>query len=157
MGRSMKLGVFTALLLLLWSNVESVAAVSAQQLAPVAVTIVRIEDGESLTIKFGSAQKALHLDGVQVAPCMADEAANRLYGLAVGRAALLDYDRASYAATGELAGYAWVDGIMLNLVLVSEGYAIRGVGSSNAEYNRQSAQAERAAQTQGLGLWSRCP
>ena len=157
MGRSMKLGVFAAFLLFLWSNVESVASVSAQQLAPVAVLVLRIEGGDSLTIQFGSAQKALRLEGIRVAPCMAAEAANRLDGLAAGRAGLLDYDRGLYAATGELAGYAWVDGIMLNLVLVSEGYAVRGVGAANAAFDREAIAAEQSARAQGLGLWSRCP
>jgi endonuclease YncB( thermonuclease family) len=151
----MKLTTFSAFVLFLSAYVATVMPVAAQQ--PVAVLVLRIEGADSLTIEFGSSHKTLRLDGIRVAPCMAAEANNRLYGLAAGRAAQLDYDRASYAQTGQLSGYAWVDGIMLNLVLVSEGYAARDGGVANVTYDRDIATAELSARSQKLGLWSRCP
>jgi micrococcal nuclease len=88
---------------------------------------------------------------------MATEAATRLHGLSAGRAALLDYDRAAYAATGELTGYVWIDGVMLNLVLVSEGYAVHRPGTTTSAYDAELLAAQRSAAAEGAGLWSRCP
>lgn len=157
MIRSMSRFALAALLLLLWSTAAPVPPASAQQAAPVAVVVLRAEGGDSLRVMFGRVEKSLRLDGVRVAPCMAAEATTRLHGLAAGRAALLDYDRVSYAATGELSGFVWIDGVMLNVLLVSEGYAVYRPGTSTSAYDREAVAAQQAAATDGAGLWSRCP
>ena len=152
MTRSVRSSIVAALLLLLWSN-----GAQAQAVIPVTVVVLSIEDGDSLRIMFGRVEKSLRLDAVQVAPCMNADAAARLYGLAAGRAALLDYDQTLYATTGELAGYLRVDSVQLNLMLVAEGFAVRSGGAPNPLFDRDARTAQLAAQADGLGLWWRCP
>jgi endonuclease YncB( thermonuclease family) len=157
MDRFQIAAVFAASALTLLTHVADAPPVSAQWDGPVATLVTRVEDGNLLTVKFGSDQKVLRLDGLRLGRCMGSDATQRLHGLVAGRAIQLQYDRSALATTGELAGYAWVDGVMLNLILVSEGYAVRSSGAPEATYDREVVSAERNAQALGLGLWSRCP
>lgn len=156
MSRFMRAAVLAAVLLVLGS-VAPVGSASAATLGPVTVVVLRVGSGDSLSIMFGRSEESLRLDGIRIPPCMAAEAAARVYGLAAGRAGLLEYDRASYSATGELRGYLRIDGVMLNLVLVSEGYAVQAPGAPNADFDLEVLAAQRAAQAERLGLWGRCP
>ena len=156
MSRSMRAAVLAAVLLVLGSAAP-VGVASAASLGPVTVVVLRVASGESLGIMFGRSEETLRLDGIRIPPCMAAEATARVYGLAAGRAGLLDYDRTAYSAAGELRGYLRVDGVVLNLVLVSEGYAVQAPGAPNADFDLEVLAAQRAAQAERLGLWGRCP
>lgn len=55
---------------------------------------------------------------------------------------------------GRLLAYAWVDGVMLNWLLLRQGWAVALSYAPNTRYRPAFEAAERRAALEGRGLWS---
>jgi hypothetical protein len=134
-----------------------VPPVQAQPARPVAVDVLSVQGPDRLSIVFEGRWETLQLSGIDVAWCMAPDARLRLDGLARGRVGSLELSQPLRNADRDLQGYLWVDGGMLNELLVAEGYALRSGDAYGTRYDAELLGAERLARNEGLGLWVRCP
>ena len=125
----------------------------AQSLRAIAVTVDAVyEDGIlDVTLKSGQ-QETLRLAGIDVPDCVRNEAIARLEGLTWGRVAFLELDQPQRDASGQLNGYLRVDGVLLNLLLVTDGLAVPQSGSPR--YAADLSAASDTAYAKRLGVWS---
>jgi endonuclease YncB( thermonuclease family) len=153
---SMRAHIIGVILLGLQSLVP-VPSAQAQPWRPVAVDVLSAKGADQLEIVFEGRSETLRLSGIDVAECMAPDARRRLDGLARGRVASLELSQPERDADWNLLGSLWVDGAMLNEILIAEGYALRGADAYGTRYDADLRGAERLARSQSLGLWWRCP
>jgi endonuclease YncB( thermonuclease family) len=131
--------------------------VHAQAPRPLAVDLLYARSAELLLIVFEGQTSELRLAGIEVAWGMAADARLRRDGLARNRVGLLQLSQPSYDEDGRPQGYVWVDGSMLNELLVAEGYAVPASAGPTSRYRAELLGAARLARNQGLGLWDSCP
>ncbi len=149
---------FASGLLLCAAIAGSVESAFAQSSGAVSVTVRSVAGGGVLDVAFRDGRTArLRLAGIHVADCMSSRASDRLDGLARGRVDFLELDDQSGDIAGQLSGYVWVDGVMLNTLLVSEGYAVPRPSVTGSPYDEDLYAAAERASWSGLGLWSSCP
>lgn len=82
----------------------------------------------------------------------ATEVNRRLVG---SREVELEYDLETFDKYGRTLAYVWVNGLMANLEIVSQGYANAFTVPPNLRYEAEFRQAERAAREAERGLWGR--
>lgn len=146
-----------------WVVVLSVSPVAAYPAAaqasrPFAVDVIAVSSDASLQIEIAGRPDRLRLRGIEIAWCMRSDAVRRLTGLASGQAALLELDEQRRDSSGNaMLGYLWIDGVMLNRLLVSEGYAYASPDPPNSMYEWELDRASVASNKAGRGLWDRCP
>ena len=154
-----RLGLLVVLALLGWSGI-SPRPVAAEADRPIAVDIlsVGVDDQPWVKVGFGDRNARLLLAGIEVAPCMLEAAARRLDGLASGQGGLLEFDEDRLDNTTQsLQGYLRVDGVMLNLILAREGYAVPRPAPGALRYRAELQNAADYARSRQLRLWSDCP
>lgn len=129
---------------------------------PAAVT--RVVDGDTIEVRLNGLPDRVRFVGVNApetsgqAECYAREAAayvDRLlpYGAQVG----LERDISDRDQFGRLLRYIWLaDGRLLNVLLVSEGYAQSSSFPPDVRYQDQILSAQRSARESGKGLWGSC-
>jgi endonuclease YncB( thermonuclease family) len=126
----------------------------AQPLQSIVVTVTANHDGQLLDIAFRNGQRdVLRLAGIDVPACVRQEAIARTQELMAGRGTSLELTGQSRDDAGQLLGYLWIDAVMLNRLLVAEGYAAPAQG--NWQYGESLRAAADGAQARGLGFWSR--
>ena len=118
-----------------------------------AVTVRGVESADTLSVVFGGRQERVRLIGVSVPDCMTDEAYSRLIGLARGRVAFLELDYQDRDDDNAVLGYLWIDNVMVNTRLVSEGYARAATGGYNRRYDDALSAAHARASKLVVGLW----
>jgi micrococcal nuclease len=89
--------------------------------------------------------------------CYGRESARRNRELVEGKTVLLEKDVSETDRYGRLLRYVWVDGKMVNAVLVEEGYARAYTVPPDVKYADLFRQLERRAREEGRGLWGACP
>jgi endonuclease YncB( thermonuclease family) len=131
--------------------------------APLAASVVRIVDGDTLVARLGSGRservRLLGIDTPEVGTCYAAQAAAAARALALGRKVQLlgDATQADRDRYGRLLAYvALPGGVDLGRTLVARGVA--RVYVYDRAFARVAAyrSAEASARTRGLGLWSTC-
>jgi endonuclease YncB( thermonuclease family) len=139
-------------------TVSPVAAhpAAAQASRPFAVDVVAVNGDGSLRIEVANRLTTLRLTGIEIPWCMQEGAVRRMTGLVRGQAALLELDEQREDGAAVL-GYLWIDGIMLNRLLVSEGYAYVGGHPSNTKYRWELVRASESPRLANRGLWYWCP
>ncbi len=88
--------------------------------------------------------------------CFGREASERNAQLVEGRSVGLERDVSETDQFGRLLRYVWVDGKMVNALLVEEGYATATVFPPDVRYAELFAALEAQAREAGRGLWSAC-
>ena len=118
-----------------------------------AVTVRGVESADTLSVVFGGRQERVRLIGVSVPDCMTYDAQSRLDGLARGRVAFLELDYQDRDYDNAVLGYLWIDNVMVNTRLVSEGYARAATGGYNRRYDDALNAADSRAYKLSVGLW----
>ena len=94
--------------------------------------VTRVVDGDTIEVSMEGRRYTVRYIGVDtpesVAPgqpveCYGREASRRNRELVEGRTVLLEKDVSETDRYGRLLRYVWADGVMVNAVLVAEGYA----------------------------------
>ncbi len=67
---------------------------------------------------------------------------------------LLETDAEPRDATGRRLAYLWQDNVLVNEVLVAEGYALVAPHPPNSKYDQRLVHAQERARVLGLGLWN---
>ncbi len=82
------------------------------------------------------------------------QAREKLQQLIGGKQVLLESDVEIKDRFDRKLAYLWQDGVLLNEVLVKEGYALAAVRSPNTKYQQRLVSAQEWARIMGRGLWN---
>jgi endonuclease YncB( thermonuclease family) len=130
--------------------------------ASAAVQVVRINDGDTLTISTGVKIRLLQIDSPEISPaeCYGKEAHKALTSL-IGKSSItLETDPVSdnQDQFGRSLRYVKVGNVNLNLKLVEIGAATPFFyQGEKGKYAKKLFQAAQSAKKKNLGLWKMCP
>ncbi|HXG41234.1 MAG TPA: thermonuclease family protein [Dehalococcoidia bacterium] len=128
--------------------------------------VTRVVDGDTIEVSMAGRRYTVRYIGVDtpesVAPgqpveCYGREASRRNRELVEGKTVLLEKDVSETDRYGRLLRYVWADGVMVNAVLVAEGYAQVATFPPDVKYVDLFRRLQEQARQQGLGLWGACP
>jgi micrococcal nuclease len=128
--------------------------------------VVRVVDGDTIEVEMGGRRHTVRYIGIdtpEVADprrpvmCYGEEASRRNRQLVEGKVVTLEKDVSETDRYGRLLRYVWVDGQMVNAVLVAEGYARTYTYPPDVKYAHLFLQLEREAREASRGLWGACP
>ncbi|MBU8826533.1 thermonuclease family protein [Mycobacterium sp. IDR2000157661] len=130
------------------------------------VPVSRVVDGDTLWVTTGDGETKIRLIGVDTpelldprspVECFAQEASDFTKRALTGQSVYLEDDPSqdSIDRYGRRLAYVWtLDGRLINLDLIAEGYANEYTYSTPYRYQRSFQNAETAAAQQERGLWS---
>lgn len=131
-----------------------------------AARVVRVVDGDTIEVEMAGRRFTVRYIGIdtpetvdprRAVMCYGKEAARRNAELVEGKTVLLEKDVSETDRYGRLLRYVWVDGKMVNAVLVEEGYARAYTVPPDVRYADLFRRLEREARAQHRGLWGACP
>ncbi|MDP2675839.1 MAG: thermonuclease family protein [Dehalococcoidia bacterium] len=127
--------------------------------------VVRVVDGDTIDVLIGGEKMRLRYIGVDtpetVDPrrpvgCFGKEASTRNRELVEGKTVGLEKDVSETDRYGRLLRYVWLDGGMVNVRLVEEGYATASTFPPDVRHADLFASLQAQARDQGRGLWGAC-
>lgn len=131
--------------------------------------VVRVVDGDTLIVTIDGQQARLRLIGMDTpetvhpskpVQCFGAEATAKMQQLidSVGGRVWLEKDVSETDRYGRLLRYVWLgpDGLLLNEILVVEGYAQVSTFPPDVKYQDRFLAAERLARSERRGLWGAC-
>ena len=121
--------------------------------------IVRVIDGDTVEIEDGERVRYIGIDTPESTTqheCFGDEATARNRDLVEGRVVVLETDVSNRDRFGRLLRYVYVDGVMVNELLVLEGFANASRFPPDVKYQARFLDAQTAAREAEAGLWSAC-
>ena len=121
--------------------------------------VIRVIDGDTIEIEGGERVRYIGMDtpeDTSVSECFGEQATRRNRELVEGRLVELERDISETDRFSRLLRYVWVDGEMINEVLVAEGFALAATFPPDVKYERSFLFAQTQARSEGLGLWSAC-
>jgi len=71
-----------------------------------------------------------------------------------GKLVLLQYDVETQDGWGRQLGYIWLDGQLVQEVLVRDGYVLAASRSPNTKHEQRLDYAQKSARLQELGIWN---
>ncbi|MBI1869396.1 thermonuclease family protein [Candidatus Gottesmanbacteria bacterium] len=130
--------------------------------------VTKVIDGDTIELATGQRVRYIGIDTPEsVDPrksveCFARQAAARNKELVLGKSVRLEKDVSQTDKYGRLLRYIYVnnqDGneLMVNDVLVREGYAFARSFPPDIKYQERFRQAEEQARRENKGLWASCP
>lgn len=129
------------------------------------VRVIRVTDGDTFHVLREGRDVTIRLIGIDTpevgwyggkAECYGAAAGLFLRGTIDGERVRLEFDRERLDPYGRTLTYAHHGGQMLNVILVRRGYARVTIHEPNDRYEEQLRRAQRAARSEGAGLWSAC-
>ena len=121
--------------------------------------VVRVIDGDTVVIEGGERLRYIGMDTPEATTqheCFGDEATARNRDLVEGRVVALETDVSDRDRFGRLLRYVYVDGVMVNELLVREGFATANTFPPDVKYQERFLAAQTAAREAAAGLWSAC-
>lgn len=131
-------------------------------------TVERVVDGDTVVLDIDGRRERVRLIGIDTPETKKPDTPVQCYGpeasarteqlLPEGTPVLLQRDLEARDDFDRLLGYVFLtDGTFVNLDLVENGFARPLRIEPNTAYAQQFADAARAAEAAGLGLWGACP
>jgi endonuclease YncB( thermonuclease family) len=121
----------------------------------ISVTVTTLYDGQHVGVRFEDGEREmLRLKGIEVPACFQAQAAQRTSELIQARVTFLELSSTPRdERTNELVGYLWSDSVLINLALVSEGYAFpNGEGS---RYDQNLKAAGEVSEKRAVGVYAK--
>ncbi len=121
--------------------------------------VVRVIDGDTVELEGGERVRYIGMDTPEATTereCFGDQATARNRDLVEGRVVQLETDVSDRDRFGRLLRYIYIDGEMVNELLVREGYANASTFPPDVKYQERFLAAETAARQAEAGLWSAC-
>ena len=81
-------------------------------------------------------------------------AKERLEAMIGGATVMLELDVQDLDSYGRRLAYVWKDGVLLNELLVAEGYVLSVPRSPNHKYDQRLSRAQESARLMGQGIWN---
>lgn len=119
-------------------------------------TIDVLIDGRELRVRYIGIDTPETVDPRRPVECFGREASERNRQLVEGGSVGLEHDVSETDQFERLLRYVWVDGQMVNAVLVEEGYATATTFPPDVRYADLFASLQSQAREAGGGLWSAC-
>jgi micrococcal nuclease len=135
---------------------------------PGTATVVRPVDGDTVIVRIGTAEERVRLIGIDTPESVSRQRPVECYGpeakhrtaelLPAGTVVRLERDIEARDPYDRLLAYVTRvdDGVFVNLLLVSEGYADADPFPPNTAHQAEIARAQAEAQAQHRGLWPTC-
>lgn len=126
------------------------------------VLVTRVVDGDTIEITGGQKVRYIGIDTPEVVDprkpieCFGEKAKERNQQLVENKTVELEIDVSETDKYGRLLRYVYVDGFMVNQLLVKEGFAKSASYPPDIKYQHLFKQAETKARKNNAGLWSRC-
>lgn len=130
--------------------------------------VAEVIDGDTVDVDVGATRERVRLIGVDTPETVARDRPVQCYGaeastrtaelLPRGTPVRLERDAVGRDRYGRLLAYVWRadDGLLVNLVLVEEGFADAVSYGDNEALHELFMAAEAGARARGAGLWSAC-
>jgi len=128
--------------------------------------VVQVVDGDTIKVEMGGKIYTVRYIGIDTpetvhptrpVECYGREASRRNRELVAGKVVGLEKDVSETDRYGRLLRYVWADGLLVNAVLVAEGYAHAVTYPPDVKYADLFRRLERQAREEGRGLWGACP
>lgn len=135
----------------------SVATPSGEQ-----YLVLGVVDGDTIDVQIGGTRTRVRYIGINTpetvhptrgTECFGAEASARNRALVAGQFIRLEKDVSETDRYGRLLRYVYVDDVLVNEVLVAEGYANVSTYPPDVRYTERFRAAEAAARAAGKGLW----
>jgi micrococcal nuclease len=127
--------------------------------------VVRVVDGDTIVVVMDGVESRLRYIGVNTpetvdprrpVECYGREASQRNRELVEGQTVELEKDVSETDQYDRLLRYVWVNGDMVNAILVREGYALASTYPPDVKYQELFLDLEQEAREAGRGLWTGC-
>ena len=124
--------------------------------------VTRVIDGDTIELEGGQTVRYIGIDTPEtVAPnrpvdCFGPEASAKNKELVQGKSVELEKDVSETDRFGRLLRYVYIDGQMVNELLVAEGYAQSSTFPPDVKYQDKFRSAQQKAMSEGKGLWTAC-
>ncbi len=171
-GKLLLLGLALLVAFIFWPREDSQPVTQAGSPAGLQeATISRVVDGDTFDVSYGGAVQRVRIIGVDTpetvhprkpVQCFGREASAKTKALLAeaGNRVYLEKDVSETDRYSRLLRYAWIDlagkRLLLNEVLVSEGYAQVSTYPPDVKYQDRFLAAQRAAREGQRGLWYAC-
>jgi len=126
------------------------------------LVVTHVIDGDTFDLSDGRRVRLIGIDTPELSyddgekdACLAREARDRLDVLVRNRKVRLERDVSDVDAYGRVLRYAYIDEMMINTLLVQEGYAKILTIPPNVRYVDVFQSAQEKARENALGLWSK--
>jgi len=126
------------------------------------VKVTRVINGDTIELEDGQTVRYIGIDTPEtVAPgqpvgCFGPEASAKNKEMVNGKAVTLEKDVSETDRFGRLLRYVYLDGQMVNEMLIAEGYAQQSTFPPDVKHQERFRTAQQQAQSQGKGLWTAC-
>ncbi|MBE7553284.1 MAG: thermonuclease family protein [Anaerolineales bacterium] len=117
------------------------------------VTVAAVVDGDTIELTNGRTVRYIGINTPERNQPYYEEAAALNRRLVAGKQVQLEFDVETFDQYGRSLAYVWVDGLMVNLEIVWQGYANTLTIPPNVRYEKEFRQAEREAREAERGLW----
>ncbi|MFC1862109.1 thermonuclease family protein [Chloroflexota bacterium] len=120
-------------------------------------TVTRVIDGDTIEVKISGDLYRVRYIGIDTPERNQSgyrEANNTNSDLVMGRIVVLEKDVSEVDRYGRLLRYVWVDGYMVNAILVATGYAHDAIYPPDTRYAEVFFHLEQYAKNEKLGLWA---
>jgi micrococcal nuclease len=124
--------------------------------------VIRVVDGDTIEIEGGVKVRYIGMNTPETVDprkpiqCFGKEASMENKTLVEGKEVELEKDISNTDKYGRLLRYVWLNGIMINEILVKEGYARVDTVPPDVKYSNIFLTAENESRTNNLGLWKKC-
>ena len=124
--------------------------------------VVKVIDGDTIELENGQKVRYIGIDTPELVhpskplECFAKEAQEKNKELVLGKEVTLEKDISEIDKYGRLLRYVWVENILVNEILVQEGYAQVSTYPPDVKYQERFIEAQRKAREENKGLWSGC-
>jgi micrococcal nuclease len=127
--------------------------------------VVRVVDGDTIDVVMDGVEYRVRYIGINTpetvdprkpVECYGREASQRNRELVEGQTVELEKDVSETDQYDRLLRYVWLNGDMVNAILVGEGYALASTYPPDVKYQELFLDLEREAREAGRGLWAGC-
>ncbi len=125
----------------------------------VLVKVTNVVDGDTIKIETGQTVRYIGIDTPEtVSPgkpiqCYGKEASDKNTELVEGKVVKLEKDISETDKYGRLLRYIWLDDVLINELLVREGYAQSSSYPPDVKYQDRLVKAQELAREEQKGLW----
>ncbi len=125
-------------------------------------TVAAVVDGDTIKLQDGRTVRYIGIDTpetkhpTKAKQCFGKEASEHNKQLVFGQTVELEKDVSETDRYGRLLRYVWLNGQLVNALLVRDGYAHAASFPPDLKYQSQFATLAVEAQQAGRGLWTSC-
>lgn len=126
--------------------------------------VTRVVDGDTIKVTFNGKEESVRLIGIDTPESVHPDASkNIVEGKTAsaytkekleGKVVELEFDAQERDQYGRLLAYVWIDGVMFNKTLLSEGYAQVSTYPPNVKYVDEFTKLQGQARNNNKGFWA---